>query len=118
MSLRAISPQIAPDLVVDTDDSFSNVSPQFAAAFRFRPGQSAYGSFARGFKAGGFNPASPAGSEAYGKEHTWNLEGGIKASTLAILNKYTPAQPPRALRSFSRQDSVTCGPCLGVRSVS
>ena len=34
----------------------------------------------RGFKAGGFNPASPAGQRAYGEEHTWHVEGGIKAS--------------------------------------
>ncbi len=34
---------------------------------------------AQGFKAGGFNPASPAGSEAYGEETTWNLEGGLKS---------------------------------------
>ena len=31
-----------------------------------------------GYKAGGFNPASPAGSEAYGEEHTWHVEGGVK----------------------------------------
>ena len=34
----------------------------------------------RGFKAGGFNPAAPAGSEAYGEEHTWNVEGGLKSA--------------------------------------
>ena len=39
-----------------------------------------YASVARGFKAGGFNPASPAGSEAYGEEHTWNIEGGVKTT--------------------------------------
>jgi len=39
-----------------------------------------YASAARGFKAGGFNPASPAGSEAYGEEHAWNLEGGLKSA--------------------------------------
>jgi iron complex outermembrane receptor protein len=32
----------------------------------------------RGYKAGGFNPASPAGSEAYGEEQTWHVEGGVK----------------------------------------
>ena len=34
----------------------------------------------RGFKAGGFNPASPPGSEAYGEEPTWHVEGGAKTS--------------------------------------
>ena len=37
-----------------------------------------YGSVGRGFKAGGFNSASPVGSEAYGDEQTWNVEGGLK----------------------------------------
>src|SRR5262249_39611158 len=30
----------------------------------------------------GFNPASPAGSEAYGPEHSWNYEGGVKTMWL------------------------------------
>jgi hypothetical protein len=34
----------------------------------------------RGFKAGGFNAASPAGAEAYDQEHSWNYEGGVKTS--------------------------------------
>ena len=34
-----------------------------------------YFSVTGGFKAGGFNPASPAGSEAYDEEHTWNYRG-------------------------------------------
>jgi iron complex outermembrane receptor protein len=35
---------------------------------------------ARGFKAGGFNAASPAGFESYDQEHNWNYEGGVKTS--------------------------------------
>ena len=42
----------------------------------------AYASVGRGFKAGGFNPASPAGNEVYDEEHAWHVEGGVK-STLA-----------------------------------
>ena len=72
-------PAIAPPVAVDTDASFSNVSPQLAVSYRVRPGAMTYVSLARGFKAGGFNPQSPAGSEAYGEERTWNLEGGVKA---------------------------------------
>ena len=64
------------DLV--TDESFSNVSPQFSAAVRLQPDKMVYVVGPRGFKAGGFNPASPAGSEAYGEEHAWNVEGGVK----------------------------------------
>lgn len=74
------SPTIAPPTTVDAEDSFSNISPQFAVTYRLEPNHIIYGSVARGFKAGGFNPASPGGSEAYGEEHTWNVEGGVKTT--------------------------------------
>jgi iron complex outermembrane recepter protein len=72
-------PAIAPPTSVDQEESFSNLSPQ--VSFAYRPGADlmAYVSASRGFKAGGFNPASPAGSEAYGEEYTWHYEGGIKS---------------------------------------
>ena len=62
------------------EQSFSNVSPQFSVGYRARPDTMAYFSVTNGFKAGGFNPASPAGSEAYGEEHSWNYEGGVKST--------------------------------------
>ena len=74
------SPAIAPARLVTPDASFSNVSPQFSAAFRLQPDAMLYAAVGRGFKAGGFNAASPAGREAYGEEHTWNLEGGLKTT--------------------------------------
>ena len=74
------APAIAPARLVTPEESFSNVSPQFSVALRFQPDKMVYGVIARGFKAGGFNAASPAGSEAYGEEHTWNLEGGVKSA--------------------------------------
>ena len=74
------TPQIAPPTVVDAERSFSSVSPQVALAYRFQPDRMAYVSTGRGFKAGGFNPASPPGSEAYGEELTWHVEGGAKTS--------------------------------------
>jgi iron complex outermembrane recepter protein len=64
---------------VKTEKSFSNVSPQAAFAYRVLPDGMAYVSVTGGFKAGGFNPASPAGQEAYDEEHTWNVEGGLKS---------------------------------------
>jgi iron complex outermembrane recepter protein len=72
------TPQFAPRRDLTTDESFSNVSPQFSAAVRIQPEKTAYVSVTRGYKAGGFNPVSPVGSEAYGEEHAWNLEGGVK----------------------------------------
>ena len=75
-----LTPPIAPGRTLVTDRSFSNVSPQFSAAYRLQPDRMVYASAGRGFKAGGFNAASPAGSEAYGEEHTWNIEGGVKTT--------------------------------------
>lgn len=76
------SPAIAPANPVAADDTFSDVSPQFALAFRPNANSSVYASASRGFKAGGFNPAALPGREAYGEEHAWHIEGGLK-STLA-----------------------------------
>ena len=71
-------PAIAPPTVVIARRQLRHVSPQFARRLPSAAAHSVYGTAARGFKAGGFNPASPAGSEAYGEENTWNLEGGLK----------------------------------------
>jgi iron complex outermembrane receptor protein len=73
-------PAIAPPAVVDVERGFSNVSPQASVAFHARPGRMIYASVTRGFAAGGFNPVSPAGSEAYGEERTWSVEGGAKTA--------------------------------------
>jgi iron complex outermembrane receptor protein len=72
-------PALAPPTVVVADDSFSNVSPQLSVAYRLRPDRSVYGTFSGGYKAGGFNPASPVGREVYEEERTWLFEGGYKA---------------------------------------
>ena len=74
------SPAIAPGRLVTPEESFSNVSPQVSVAVRLQPERMVYVASGRGFKAGGFNAASPAGSDAYGEEHTWNLEGGLKTT--------------------------------------
>ena len=78
------APNIAAfPVTVNADKSFSNVSPQAAASFRVTPDAMAYFSVSGGYKAGGFNPASPAGQEAYGEEKSWNVEGGFKTSWAA-----------------------------------
>ena len=74
------SPAIAPGRLVTPEESFSNVSPQASVAVRLQPERMVYVAAGRGFKAGGFNAASPAGRDAYGEEHTWNLEGGVKTA--------------------------------------
>jgi len=75
-------PAIAPPTVVNAKESFGNFSPQVSVMYRFQPQHSVYATLARGFKAGGFNPASPAGAESYDEEQTWNLEGGVKTMWL------------------------------------
>jgi iron complex outermembrane receptor protein len=77
------TPSILPRRDLVTDESFSNVSPQFSAAVRIQPEKMAYVSVTRGYKAGGFNPVSPVGSETYGEEHAWSLEGGVKTTWAA-----------------------------------
>ena len=74
------SPPIAPPNPVNAEQSFSDVSPQAAFAYRFQPDRMAYASVSRGFKAGGFNPAALPGSEAYGEEHALHVEGGVKTA--------------------------------------
>ena len=67
-------------VTVTVEESFANVSPQAAASFKVTPDAMAYVSVTGGFKAGGFNPASPAGQEVYDEEKSWNIEGGVKTS--------------------------------------
>jgi iron complex outermembrane recepter protein len=74
------TPLISPPIIVNAEKSFSDVSPQFAAAYRVAPAATVYGTVSRGFKAGGFNPASPSGAEAYDQEHSWNYEAGVKTT--------------------------------------
>lgn len=78
--LTSFEPAIAPANQVDADDSFTDVSPQFAVSYRLQPETMAYASVSRGFKAGGFNSAALPGSEAYGEEHAWHTEAGVKTT--------------------------------------
>jgi iron complex outermembrane receptor protein len=75
-------PPIAPAIAVDAEEVFANVSPQVSIAYRLQEDRMVYGAIGRGFKAGGFNAASPPGFQAYGEELTWNLEGGVKTAWL------------------------------------
>jgi iron complex outermembrane receptor protein len=78
-----LEPAVAPANLVAAEQSFNDVSPQFAVGYRFRPGRMAYASVSRGYKAGGYNPASIPGREAYGEEHAWHVEGGVKTTLAA-----------------------------------
>ena len=72
-----------PANVVAADQTRSTTCRRsLRSAIASTPQHTAYASAARGYKAGGFNPAALPGSEAYGEEHAWHVEGGVK-STLA-----------------------------------
>lgn len=79
--LTAFNPEIFPSVQTTAERTFTDVSPQFAAAYRVRTGTIVFGNVARAFKAGGFNPISLPGDEPYEEEHAWNFEGGIRTST-------------------------------------
>ena len=72
-------PTLLPPANVNAEETFSDVSPQFSAAYRVGAGRTLYGLVAKGYRAGGFNPTSPAGSPIYEEEASWNVEGGVKA---------------------------------------
>jgi iron complex outermembrane receptor protein len=72
------TPEVAAPNRVEAERGFSSVSPQVSVAYELAADRLVYASAGQGFKAGGFNPASPTGSESYGEEHAWHLEGGVK----------------------------------------
>src|SRR5688572_210766 len=67
-----------PATTLVTEEGFTNVSPHVAGSYKFSSNAMVYSSVGRGYKAGGFNPESPTGSESYGEEHAWHVEGGVK----------------------------------------
>lgn len=76
------TPEIAPSTALETNRDFTEVTPQFNLTRRIASGKMVYGSISRGYRAGGFNPVSPEGSEAYNEETSWNYEIGIKTMWL------------------------------------
>jgi iron complex outermembrane receptor protein len=77
------TPGIVPPTTIEGDAGFTDVSPQLTVAYHVTPSNGMlYATAARGFKAGGFNAASPAGREAYDEERSWNYEAGAKTMWL------------------------------------
>lgn len=72
-------PALPGENIVAAEQSFSDVSPQFAVGYRVNDRANVYASAARGYKAGGYNPAALPGSEAYAEEHAWHVEAGVKS---------------------------------------
>lgn len=74
------TPAIAPPTALETDRDFTQGSPQLSLTRRIANGKMVYGTVSRGYRAGGFNPVSPAGSEAYDEETSLNYEIGLKTT--------------------------------------
>jgi iron complex outermembrane recepter protein len=72
-------PPIAPPTRVEAEPPSRTSRRSSRPPTGSSPTAMTYVSLARGFKAGGFNPVSPAGSEGYGEEYTWHVEGGVKS---------------------------------------
>jgi iron complex outermembrane recepter protein len=77
-----LTPAIAPPTALKTDREFTQVSPQLSLTRRIASGKMVYGTVSRGYRAGGFNPVSPAGKDAYDEETSWNYEIGAKTTWL------------------------------------
>ncbi len=73
-------PALATPATFTGDRSYTNVSPQVAVGYRIQPDVMAYGSVSQGYKAGGWNPASPPSAEGYDQETAWHVEGGVKGA--------------------------------------
>lgn len=88
------NPAIAPGTLLETDETYGNLSPNLSVSYRVRQGLMVYATAGRGYKAGGFNPVAPPTEEAYNEERTWTFEGGAKTTwadgrvqaTAAIFN--------------------------------
>ncbi len=76
------TPPIAPTRLLDGEEDFFQVSPQASLSWHMTSNHTAYVLVTRGYKAGGFNPVSPAGGEVYDEETSWNYELGVKTSWL------------------------------------
>ena len=61
-------------------DSYDELIPSLSAALHLKDNAMVYARAARGFKAGGFNLAAPAGEAIYGTETSWTYEAGVKTT--------------------------------------
>jgi iron complex outermembrane recepter protein len=66
---------VSPARRVDTDQLFSQVTPQLALSYQLGPELMSYVSFASGYKAGGFNALGPV---EYDEERSQSYELGLK----------------------------------------
>lgn len=70
------------DLADSVDMNFKAWLPKLGIEYRPMPGVLAYASYAKGYKAGGFNNLADPGEEVYDAEYTKNYEAGLKLAAL------------------------------------
>jgi iron complex outermembrane receptor protein len=67
---------------IQDDHTFSEAQPKATIAYKLTPEVLAYVTYGRGFRTGGFNPATPLTIRLYQNETSSNYEGGIKTTLL------------------------------------
>ena len=82
-----VNPAAVGDIIFDVgglegvaysrDESWENVSPRIALDYQVGDNAMVYASYARGYKAGGFNSVEV--NSYFGNEKVWNIEGGLKS---------------------------------------
>ncbi len=69
---------VAEGVTCELDDSWSNVSPRFVADYKLTDDVLLFGSYAKGYKAGGFNSVEVA--SRFDNEDVTNYEFGVKST--------------------------------------
>jgi iron complex outermembrane receptor protein len=79
--VRTFDPGSGPIVLdqVDTSETFDEVLPMAGLSWNVSADSMAYVRAAKGFKAGGFNLTSPAGSEEFEPESAWTYELGWRS---------------------------------------
>lgn len=82
LPLSGVEVPISSSSPVNSRRAFSDISPRVILSYAPDASLRLYFSAAQGYRAGGFNPQSPAGKEAYNEERSLNLELGAKGRWL------------------------------------
>jgi len=62
---------------VRSSNAWNDLSPRFVIDYKVDPNVMAFGSVAKGYKAGGYNSVQPLSH--FDPENVWNVEGGVKS---------------------------------------
>ncbi|WP_262692420.1 TonB-dependent receptor [Kordiimonas aestuarii] len=94
-----VGPTASGDIVFDVgglegvtytrDESWDNLSPRIALDYRLSDDAMVYASYARGYKAGGFNSVEV--NSYFDNEKVWNIEAGIKSQWFANRVRFNAA---------------------------